>query len=159
VLATPFGDVRASVVEAVRFSATCIAGVGSGVRLHDLPASWSQSLVALRLASWIAPVVRWDDLGAVALLASVPAEEARTHPDVQAVREAGAEPWGLDTLEAVARTDSSRAASAILGLHHSTVQSRATRLEDLLGFRLGTAEGRTRAMVALALYRLTRHQP
>jgi DNA-binding transcriptional LysR family regulator len=69
-------------------------------------------------------------------------------------REAAAERWGLDTLEAIARTDSSRAASAVLGLHHSSVQSRQNRLEHLLGFKLGTADGRTRAMAALTLYRL-----
>lgn len=156
VLSTPAGDVRASLVEAVRFSTTCIAGVGSAVRLHDLPTSWSQAQVAFRLATHIAPVVRWDELGALALLASVPAETAAAHPDVAAVREAAKEPWGLDTLEAVARTESSRAASAVLGLHHSTVQSRQARLEELLGFRLGTADGRTRAMVALTLHRLGR---
>jgi hypothetical protein len=159
VLSTPFGDVRASIVEAVRFSTACRAGVGAAVRLHDVPASWSQALVALRLATHIAPVVRWDDLGALALLASVPDDVAAHHPDVVAVREAAGEPWGLDTLEAVVRTDSSRAASAVLGLHHSTIQSRQSRLEDLLGFRLGTADGRTRAMVALTLHRLTEHRP
>lgn len=154
VLSTPIGDVRASIVEAVRFSTACIAGVGSAVRLQDLPDSWSHALVALRLATHIAPIVRWDELGSLALLASVPVEVAAAHPDVVAVREAAAEPWGLDTLEAVARTESSRAASAVLGLHHSTVQSRQTRLEELLGFKVGTADGRTRAMVALTLYRL-----
>ena len=158
VLSTEIGDVRASIVEAARFSSACVAGVGSAVRLHDVPASWSQALVALRLATRIAPVVRWDDLGALALLASVPAEVAAHHPDVVAVREAAGESWGLDTLEAVARTESSRAASAVLGLHHSTIQSRQARLEELLGFRLGTADGRTRAMVALTLHRLTEHR-
>ena len=155
VLSTSAGTVRASVVEAVRFSATCLAGVGSAVRLHDLATSWSQSLICLRLASHLLPVVRWDELGALALLASVPAEVAAAHPDVIAVTEVAQEPWGLDTLEAVARTESSRAASAVLGLHHSTVQARATRLEEVLGFRTGTADGRTRLMVALTLHRLT----
>jgi hypothetical protein len=159
VVPTHVGDVRASIVEAVRFSTACVAGVGSAVRLHDVPTSWSQALVALRLATRIAPVARWDDLGALALLASVPAEAAAQHPDVVAVREAAGEPWGLDTLEAVARTDSSRAASAVLGLHHSTIQSRQARLEELLRFRLGTADGRTRAMVALTLHRLTENRP
>jgi hypothetical protein len=154
VLSTSVGDVRASIVEAVRFSTACIAGVGSAVRLHDLPTSWSQALVSFRLATHIAPIVRWDELGALALLASVPADVAAAHPDVTAVREAAGEPWGLDTLEAVARTESSRAASAVLGLHHSTVQARQLRLEDLLGFKIGTADGRTRVMVALAAYRL-----
>jgi hypothetical protein len=155
VVTTPDGDVRASIVEAARFSSACVAGVGSAVRLHDVPTSWSQALVALRLATRLAPVVRWDDLGALALLATVPADDAVHHPDVVAIREAAVEPWGLDTLEAVARTESSRAASAVLGLHHSTIQSRQARLEELLRFRLGTSEGRTRAMVALTLHRLT----
>jgi hypothetical protein len=159
VVSTSWGDVRASIVEAARFSTASVAGVGSAVRLHDLPTSWSQALVALRLATRIAPIVRWDDLGAIGLLASVPTEVAAHHPDVVAVREATGEPWGLDTLEAVARTESSRAASAVLGLHHSTVQSRQSRLEELLGFKLGTADGRTRAMIALTLHRLTEIRP
>lgn len=154
VVSSAIGEVRASVVEAVRFSTSCIAGVGPAVSLHDVPQSWRQALVAFRLATPIAPVVRWSDLGALALLADVPPETAAAHPDVVAVGQADREPWGLDTLEAVARTESSRAASAVLGLHHSTVQSRQARLEELLGFRLGTADGRTRAMVGLALYRL-----
>ena len=155
VLSTPAGAVRASVVEAVRFSTTCLAGVGSAVRLHDLPTSWSHALVSLRLASHLMPVVRWGELGALALLASVPTAVAVAHPDVIAVAVVARVPWGLDTLEAVARTESSRAASAVLGLHHSTVQSRQARLEEMLGFRPGTADGRTRLMVALTLYRLT----
>lgn len=155
VLATADGDVRASLVEAVRFSSACLAGVGSAVGLHDLPSSWSQALVALRLASRIAPVVRWEELGALSLLAGVPADVRTVHPDVVALREAAREPWGLDTLEAVVRTESSRAASAVLGLHHSTVQTRLARLEDLLGYRLATADGRTRATAALVLHRLT----
>jgi hypothetical protein len=154
VLATDAGDVRASIVEAARFSTSCLAGVGSSVRLHDIPRSWSQALTAFRLATRFAPVVRWEDLGALALLADVPAEIAESHPDIAGVRESAMEPWGLDTLEAIARTDSSRAASAVLGLHHSSVQSRQSRLEQLLGFKLGTADGRTRAMAALTLYRL-----
>jgi DNA-binding PucR family transcriptional regulator len=47
----------------------------------------------------------------------------------------------------------------VLGLHHSTIQSRQARLEELLGFKLGTADGRTRAMIALTLHRLTEDRP
>lgn len=160
VLTTPWGDVRASLVEAVRFSTSSLAGVGAAVGLPDLPTSWTQALVALRLATRIAPVVRWEELGALSLLAAVPTDVATAHPDVAALREAAREPWGLDTLEAVARTESSRAASAVLGLHHSTVQARLARLEELLGFRLATADGRTRTTAGLVLYRLTApHEP
>ena len=154
-MSTPYGDVRASVVEAVRFSTACMAGVGSAVRLHDVPTSWAHALVAFRLASHLSPVVRWDELGALGMLADLPEAAAAAHPDVVAVGDVALEPWGLDTLEAVARTDSSRAASAVLGLHHSSVQSRQTRLEEVMGFKIATADGRTRAMIALALYRLT----
>ena len=152
-------EVRASIVEAVRFSTTCIAGVGSPVRLHDLPVSWQQATVAFRLASPLVPVVRWADLGALTLLAQVPAAEARGHADVVAISRVAAESWGLETLEAVVRTDSTRAASAVLGVHHSTTQTRQARLEEILGFRVGTADGRVRAAVALTLHRLTLHGP
>jgi len=159
VLSTPHGRVRASIVETVTFSTPGIMGVGQDRQLHDLPESWVQAQVALRLASNLVPIVRWEALGGLALLAHVPPDVATTHRDVVAVRDSSRESWGLDTLEALARTDSIRAASAVLGLHHSTVQTRQARLEELMGFKLGTADGRTRLMVAVTLHRLGTSTP
>jgi methyl acetate hydrolase len=64
------------------------------------------------------------------------------------------EVWGLDTLEALAATDSVRAAAQVLGLHHSTVQTRIARIEHDLGFGVTAPSGRQRAAAALHLHRL-----
>lgn len=154
IISTDDGDVRASIVESVSFPGACQAGVGSPVALQDLPTSWTQAQVALRMSTSLTPIVRWESLGGLSLLAQIPIASAQSHPDVVALGVA-IEESGTELIEALARTDSARAASATLGLHHSTVQVRQARLEQLLGFKVGTAEGRTRLMIALALHRLT----
>jgi DNA-binding PucR family transcriptional regulator len=60
----------------------------------------------------------------------------------------------LAIVEAVTANESLRAAAVDLGLHHSTLQSRATEISADLGFDIRSPSGRTRLVLALRLYLL-----
>ncbi|MDQ2635655.1 MAG: helix-turn-helix domain-containing protein, partial [Actinomycetota bacterium] len=100
------------------------------------------------------PVVRYDALGAVALLAQVPAPVARENPDVAAVARLASAPDDLDTLDAYCETGSLRRAADVLHLHHSSVARRLDQLGKALGFNLTEPGGLLRATVALMAWRL-----
>ncbi|WP_149205213.1 helix-turn-helix domain-containing protein [Actinotalea subterranea] len=148
------GTIRAGVAEPTteRWPARC--GVGTATSLHGLPQSFAQALVAVRLVSRLSPVVHWDELGVLGPFLTAAEGTVGEHPDLERVAALAAEPWGLETLEALAATDSVRAAAQVLGLHHSTLQSRLTRMQRDLGFDVTAAHGRHRALVALSLHRL-----
>ncbi|WP_438290521.1 helix-turn-helix domain-containing protein [Streptomyces sp. HUAS TT7] len=98
-----------------------------------------------------------EDLGALALLADLPAPTALAHPDVGAVARLGGGPdgeQGLATLEAVCRSSSLREAAKILCLHHSAVAHRIRRIERILRVSLSDAHGRQRIQTALLLWQL-----
>ncbi|WP_382308103.1 helix-turn-helix domain-containing protein [Herbiconiux sp. UC225_62] len=57
-------------------------------------------------------------------------------------------------LDALAHTDIVRAAAALAGVHHSTMQARAADLAEALGFDPRTPSGRVRLSDALRLHRL-----
>ncbi|KGM13684.1 CdaR family transcriptional regulator [Cellulomonas bogoriensis 69B4 = DSM 16987] len=154
VVSTPFGPVRASIVRADEPWDAPWHGVSAVTGIAGVPRGWDEALLALRVASRLVPRVRWEDLGALTALGRADVRAGDHHPDVSAVAGAAREPWGLDTLEALSMTESVRAAAQVLGLHHSTVQARQQHLEDLLGFRVGTAPGRVRVATALVLHRL-----
>ncbi|GIF20004.1 hypothetical protein BJ973_002091 [Actinoplanes tereljensis] len=135
------------------------AGIGPAI---DLPASYAAARVALRFAADGTPedpgptVVRYDDLGALALLADLPADA--DVPDLHRLEHATtAAPWALATLHAYADAASLRAAATALRLHHSTLQDRIAQAAHLLGWSITTPAGRLRLQVALTLRRLRRH--
>lgn len=139
-------------------------GIGPDVPVPGLPGSWKAAAVALRLAaegdaSDPGPrVVRFTELGGLAVLASAVGPETEPVPDVRALDRAAAEaPWVAATLHAVASSPSLRAAASALVLHHSTLQDRLARAERLLGWSVRTPEGRLRLHLAFALRRLHRH--
>lgn len=153
VVGTRFGAVRVSVggdaAPADR------AGVGLAMAPTSLDRSWSSALIALRLSSARQPVVRADDLGALLLLAAASDSETEEVPDVSAVRRLlDAHPGAEAILDAIAATDSLRAAGVETGLHHSTVQAKASSFSEALGFDLRSAGGRLRLALALAGHRL-----
>jgi hypothetical protein len=138
-------------------------GIGPPVPAADLPASYAAAKVALRFAADGTPedpgptVVHHADLGALALLASVPG--AADVPDLRALEHAtAAAPWALTTLHAAAEAISLRAAASVLRLHHSTLQDRILQLEHHLGWPVRDPQGRLRLQLALALRRLARHR-
>lgn len=134
-------------------------GVGPwGIPL-DLPSSWRQALISLRLTTAADPVVRATQLGSLAYLADVVDRPGEALPEVTALREVIAHaPWALATLAAFSENDSIRSAAAELGIHHSTAQARCETLEQLLGYELRGQVSRCRLFLDLRLYRLSRHE-
>lgn len=135
-------------------------GVGPATGPQQLPDSWAQARRAARFAglgpTWPRAVVA-EDLGALALLADLPAPTALSHPDVAALARLGCGPDGeqaLATLEAVCRSSSLREAAKILCLHHSAVAHRIRRIERILRVSLSDAHGRQRIQTALLLWQL-----
>jgi hypothetical protein len=106
-------------------------GVRAGVGADPHPArAWTEAQVALRFTTARTPVVRYPDLGALALLAEVPAEALRANADVAAVATLSAE--DLETLDAYCATGSLRRAADLLHLHHSSVSRRLEQIGRVL---------------------------
>ncbi|WP_030452532.1 helix-turn-helix domain-containing protein [Herbidospora cretacea] len=148
VKAAALGDVGvllAAAVDPARFPAGSRAGVGR---------SWRAARAALRFTTPRAPVVRYDDLGALALLAEIPPETARANADVAALARVADDPEDLRTLDAYCSTGSLRGAAELLHLHHSSVARRLAQLGGALGIDLAEPGGRTRVTIALTLRRL-----
>jgi sugar diacid utilization regulator len=154
VKAAPLADVGvllATTVDRTRFPAGVRAGIGSA----DNPArSWREARTALRFTGPRQPVVHHGDLGALALLAQVPEEEARDNPDVAAIGRLANNPADLETLDAYCATGSHRRAAELLHLHHSSVARRLDQLGKALGIDLTEPTGLTRARLALTTWRL-----
>lgn len=131
-------------------------GVGPWLPLDELADSWPRALCALRLTSRLRPVIGYDTEGALIDLL-IAADPARIrHPDVERVAKAAdGQDSALDTLDAVLISGTLRGAAEILGIHHSTLQSRIAALERTVGFPLADTAGRQRLRVALAVHRLT----
>ncbi|WP_116246922.1 helix-turn-helix domain-containing protein [Nocardiopsis sp. FIRDI 009] len=139
------------------------AGVGPVVGVVDLPGSWRDATRALRFTAegrGVDPgprVVRAEELGGLLVLADAVGRGWEPVPDVVALeRVAHGGAASLEVLEAVAAAPSLRAAAAVLGMHHSTVQEGVARAERVLGWPVRDVAGRLRLQVALALRRLSR---
>ncbi|WP_412543275.1 helix-turn-helix domain-containing protein [Longispora sp. K20-0274] len=154
VKAAPLADVGvllAATVDCGLFPTGVLAGIGEAVR----PASsWRQARTALRFATPGDPVIRYDDLGALALLAEVPREVARDNVDVAAIARLAEGREELATLEAYCATGSVRRAAELLHLHHSSVARRLEQIGRALGVDLTAPAGLTRARLALTSWRL-----
>ncbi|XVV16297.1 helix-turn-helix domain-containing protein [Actinoplanes sp. CA-131856] len=142
------------------------AGVGPAVAVKDLPDSWAAARIAVRFTAEGDErdpgrrVVHADQLGGLALLASVILPGTEPHPDLRALERAAAgAPWMLRTLDAVAEAASLRAAASALRVHHSTLQDRLAHAQPLLGWDPREPQGRLRLQVALAMRRLHRNPP
>lgn len=138
-------------------------GVGPAVPVLDLPASWRSAQVAYRFTADGTEqdpgprVVRFDELGGLAVLAAAVGHRTEPIPDVHTLERAGSTaPWVLATLEAIAASVSLRAAATALTVHHSTLQDRLVHAEHLLGWSVHDPQGRLRLQLALALRRLHR---
>ncbi|MDX8029083.1 helix-turn-helix domain-containing protein [Lentzea sp. BCCO 10_0856] len=130
-------------------------GVGPLLPALDAARSWQAARTALKYTSDGEPVVWWERLGSLTLLAEQldPADIAAL-PDVRALDGLAAEPGMITALEALCTAGSVRKAAAVLHRHHSTMTARLDRAESTLGFELDSASGRFRLHLALMLRRL-----
>ncbi|WP_163513498.1 helix-turn-helix domain-containing protein [Fodinicola acaciae] len=154
VKAAPLGEVGVILAAALE-PALFPAGVRAGVGAADVPeVAWQQARTALRFATVRQPVVSYDGLGALALLAYVPEEAARDNADVAAIARLADRPDELETLDTYCATGSLRRAADLLHLHHSSVSRRLEQLGRTLGIDLTEPAGLTRARLALTTWRL-----
>jgi PucR C-terminal helix-turn-helix domain len=145
------GVIVATTVDRARFP----AGVRAGVGAAECPErSWRQARTALRFSTDRRPVVDYAQLGALALLADVPANVVRDNADVTAVERVAANQEDLDTLDAYCATGSLRRAAEVLHLHHSSVARRLDQLGRTLGIDLTEPTGLLRARLALTAWQL-----
>jgi hypothetical protein len=154
VKAAPLADVGvilATAIDPDRFPAGVRAGIGAA---ESPDRSWREARTALRFTTPNQPVVHYDDLGALALLAQVPQEAARDNADVAAIARMAGSPEDLATLDAYCATGSLRRAADLLHLHHSSVARRLEQIGKALRFELTEPTGLTRAKFALTAWRL-----
>ncbi|GAA3942905.1 helix-turn-helix domain-containing protein [Streptomyces gulbargensis] len=151
---TPLGVLLATTLDPTRFPTGTRAGLATA---HDPTLAWHHARTALRFTTPHQPVIHHTDLGALALLADIPATTARANPDVAALTHLATCPDDLATLDAYCATASVRRAADRLHLHHSTVARRLDHLTRTLPFDPTTPTGLTRARLALTLWRL--HTP
>ncbi|MFD5621330.1 helix-turn-helix domain-containing protein [Streptomyces yangpuensis] len=131
------------------------AGVRAGVGAAGDPVrSWREARTALRFTAERRPVVRYADLGALALLAEIPEDVARANHDVAAIDRLARNPEDLETLDAFCATGSLRRAADRLHLHHSSVARRIEQITKTLGIELTHPAGLMRAGLALTAWRL-----
>ncbi|MEV5834558.1 helix-turn-helix domain-containing protein [Nocardia sp. NPDC052112] len=154
VKAAPLADVGvilATTVDPDRFPASVRAGIGAADRPDR---SWRAARTALRFATVRSPIVHYDDLGALALLAQVPPDAVRENADVAAIARMASNPEDLATLDAYCATGSLRRAAELLHLHHSSVARRLEQIGRLTGIDLAAPAGLLRARLALTAWRL-----
>jgi hypothetical protein len=145
------GVILATTVDPARFPAGVRAGIGAG---GNPPRSWREARTALRFTSSRQPVVHYNDLGALALLAEVPQDAARDNPDVAAIGRMAGDPEDLRTLDVYCAAGSLRRAANLLHLHHSSVARRLEQLSRTLNIELSEPIGLMRASLALTSWRL-----
>lgn len=154
VKAAPLADV--GVILATTVDVTGLpAGTRAGIGASESPGrSWRQARTALRFTTPREPVIRYDDLGALALLAEIPKDAVRDNTDVAAIARLAVGPDDLKTLDVYCATGSLRRAAEHLHLHHSSVARRLEQIGTTLGIELTEPVGLTRARLALTAWRL-----
>lgn len=154
VKAAPLADVGvilAATIDPTRFPADVRAGIGAA---ESPDRSWREARTALRFTTPRQPVIHYGDLGAIALLAQIPADATRNNPDVTTIALMAGNPEDLETLDAYCATGSLRRAAELLHLHHSSVARRLEQIGKTLGTDLTEPTGVTRARLALTAWRL-----
>jgi hypothetical protein len=159
VRAATIGDTEAVLVTTTlqaRLPDTSRVGIGPELPGARAAESWAGARTALRFTGPHDRVMRWPDLGALALFADLPEQAIAGLPDVQAMSRLGEE--SRLAVRALCLAGSIRGAAQAIHLHHSSLAARIARAESALGFSLGDQPGRMRAHLALALVRLLANQ-
>jgi hypothetical protein len=135
-----------------------LLGVGPRVPAIEAARSWQAARTALRFAADSEPIVWWERLGGLVVLADrLDHADLAEIADVIALDRLAAGPHGDDTvavLDAICATGSARKAAAVLHRHHSTMPARLAHAEAVLGFALDAPADRFRLHLALVLRRL-----
>jgi hypothetical protein len=123
------GVILATTVDPAGFPAGVRAGIGAGDHADHPDRSWREARTALRFTTPREPVIRYADLGALALLAEIPRQAARDNADVARIARLadGPDSGDLETLDAYCATGSLRRAADLLHLHHSSVAAGSNR--------------------------------
>ncbi|AJT68482.1 hypothetical protein T261_6880 [Streptomyces lydicus] len=154
VKAAPLADVGvilATTVDRSRLPEGVRAGIGAA---ESPDRSWRQARTALRFTTPRRPVVHYDGLRALALLAQVPQDTVRDNADVAAIARIAGNPEDLETLDTYCTTGSLRRAADLLHLHHSSVARRLEQIAKALDIELTEPTGLLRARLALTAWRL-----
>ncbi len=145
------GVILATTVDPTQFPAGVRAGIGAS---QSPDRSWREARTALRFTGAREPVIRYDDLGALALLTEIPRDATRDNADVAAIGRVAGNPDDLETLDVYCATGSLRRAADLLHLHHSSVARRIEQIGKTLGIELTGPTGLARAGLALTAWRL-----
>lgn len=145
------GVLLATTVNPAAFPSGVRAGIGAAARPDQ---SWREARTALRFTTAREPIVHYAELGALALLAEIPADVLRDNVDVAAVGRIAASPEDLEILDAYCATGSLRQAADQLHRHHSSVARRVEQIGRSLDIELTEPRGLSRARLALTTWRL-----
>jgi hypothetical protein len=148
------GDTEAVLVATAlpRLPDSARVGIGPELPGSRVAESWAGARTALRFTGPQDRVVRWTELGALALYADVPDAAIAELADVRSMERLGGE--ARAAVRALCAEGSVRRSATVLHLHHSSMAARIARAESVLGFSLADSAGRLRAHLALALVRL-----
>jgi hypothetical protein len=86
------GVILATTIDPARFPAGVRAGIGAGDRPDR---GWREARTALRFTDAREPVIRYDDLGALLLLAEISRDAVRDNGDVAAIARLAGGPGSL----------------------------------------------------------------
>jgi sugar diacid utilization regulator len=151
----------AAVADAARSGWRLHIGVGEPVAPEhlDRSAASAREALAYGVSGGADGVTRSSDLGAIQLLARIPPGDVQRNADVAAIAnlaDAGAGVSDLTLLMTYCETGTMRKTGERLALHHSSVEYRLRRIEELLGFSVSTPGGRFRAQVGIMVVRMMR---
>jgi hypothetical protein len=138
------------------------AASGPVVDILGAPRSWEIARDTLRFAgatsSW-PRLLDSNQLGVVRLLGSLNPAVVADHPDVLNLERLASGAQGRESIEILdhfLHADSLRSAARAANFHHSSLQSRVTRIGQLLDIDLRSAAGRERAGLGLLLWKTSR---
>jgi hypothetical protein len=150
-----------AVADAARSGWKLSIGVGEEVAPDELHRSAIGAREALVFGTSEAAggVTMCADLGALHLLARVPRDEIHRNRDAATIITLTDTKGGVSDLALLAaycETGSMRKTGERMSLHHSSVEYRLRRIEELLGYSLSTPMGRFRAHVGVTVVRMSR---
>lgn len=129
------------------------AGLGPSGLIGELPRSLRAAVVALRLSRPPEEgLVRAENFGGLVELLAESSDT--TDPDAALIDEIMGSPWAESTVRVLLEAPTIRQAARDLGLHHSTVQSRAEQIERCLGYDPLSGYNRTRLGISVLRWRL-----